>query len=179
MGKIIEAKLSDKAKEVIESTKVSPASNEAMEKLINVMTNAPTLVKLANIGWQITALKPAVQWKIAKKACDIYKVEKATFGDVIKGFSTNLPAVIEVVTLALLNDKKRIEEEYDRVYDTLMWESKPEEWATLLTEILQLLDVGFFFQITQTIDLFRQTVLQKKMTMEEQKQLLLARNGAK
>ena len=179
MGKIIEAKLSDKAKKIKKAKVVSPASDDAMEKLIAVMTNQPTIVKLANAGWPITALKPAVQWRIAQKACNIHKVEKATFGDVIMGFSTNLPSIVEVVTLALLNDKKRIEEEYDKVYDTLMWESKPEEWATLLYEILKLLDVGFFFQITQTIDLFRQTVLQKKMTMEEQKLSLQGQNGEK
>lgn len=179
MGKIIEVQLSDKAKQDIKKSTVTPASDDAMERLIAVMTNKPTIVKLANIGWPVTALKPAVQWRIAQKACDIHKVEKATFGDVIKGFSTNLPAIVEVVTVALLNDKKRIEEEYDKVYDTLMWESKPEEWGTLLYQIFNLMDVSFFFQITQTIDLFRQTVLQKKMKMEEQKLLLRRQNGEK
>jgi hypothetical protein len=71
------------------STKV--ASDEAMEKLVRVMTDAPSLVKLANAGWEVRALKPAVQWEIAKIACDIHKVENATYGDVLKGFATSLP----------------------------------------------------------------------------------------
>ena len=119
--------------------KVKMASDEAMERLVQIMTDSPSLVKLANTEWAITALKPAVQWEIAKIACDIHKVENANYGDVLKGFSTNLPAVVRVLTLALLNDKERIANEYDKVYDTLMWESNPREWAALLFEILNLL----------------------------------------
>ena len=76
-----------------------------------------------------------------------------------------------MITYALLNDKRRIEEEFDTVYDTLMWEGKPSEWAGVLFEILNLMDVNFFFAITQTIEVFRQTTLQRKMTMREQSSL--------
>ena len=150
---------------------VKNASDESMERLVRIMTDSPTLAKLAGTEWEIRALKPAVQWEIAKIACNIHNVEKATYGDVLKGFAENLPAVVRVVTLALLNDKKRIDEDYDMVYETLMWESKPSEWATILYEILQLQDVGFFFQITQATEMFRQTTLQRKKTIAEQKQL--------
>lgn len=156
-------------KKVEPKKEVKMATDEAMERLIQVMSDSPTLVKLANTEWAITALKPAVQWEIAKIACEVHKVEKATYGDVLKGFAINLPAVVRVITLALLNDKERIANEYDKVYDTLMWESKPNEWATLLFEILNLQDISFFLQITQVVDMFRQTTLQRKMTMDEQK----------
>lgn len=141
------------------------ASDEAMEKLVKVMTDAPTLVKLADAGWEVHALKPAVQWEIAKVACEIHQVENASYGDVLTEFAKNLPAVVRVITLALLNDKKRIEEEYDLVYDTLMWESNPREWANVLLEILNLQDIGFFLQITQVTEIFRQMTLQKKKMM--------------
>ena len=144
------------------------ASDEAMEKLVKVMTDAPTLVKLADAGWEVRALKPAVQWEIAKIACEIHQVENASYGDVLTEFAKNLPAVVRVITLALLNDKKRIAEEYDIVYDTLMWESNPSEWANVLLEILNLQDIGFFLQITQVTEIFRQMTLQRKKTMEEQ-----------
>lgn len=156
-------------KKVEPKKEVKMATDEAMERLIQVMSDSPTLVKLANTEWAITALKPAVQWEIAKIACEVHKVEKATYGDVLKGFAINLPAVVRVITLALLNDKERIANEYDKVYDTLMWESKPNEWATLLFEILNLQDISFFLQITQVVDMFRQSTLQRKMTMDEQK----------
>lgn len=165
---VIKAKNTHK-RETKKKKEIKQATDEAMERLIQVMSDSPTLVKLANTEWAITALKPAVQWEIARIACEVHKVEKATYGDVLKGFAINLPAVVRVITLALLNDKERIANEYDKVYDTLMWESKPNEWATLLFEILNLQDISFFLQITQVVDMFRQTTLQRKMTMDEQK----------
>ena len=177
-NKVIKATRSNKSVQNAKET-VRRASDEAIEKLARVMTDAPSIVKLAGIGWNITALKPAVQWEIAKLACDIKREEKASFGDVLRGLSTNLPAIIRIVTLALLNDKKRIEEEYDRVYDTLMWESNPSEWANLLYEVLQLIDVGFFFQITDAVEMFRQLVLQKRTMMDEQLSSYQEQRGVK
>lgn len=159
----------NKNKGKAKNTEFKVASDDAMMKLAKVMTNSPTLVSLANAGWEVTALKPAVQWEIAKIACEIHQVENASYGDVINGLAKSLPNIVRIITLALLNDKKRIEEEYDVVYDMLMWESKPSEWANLLLEILNLHDIGFFLQITQVTEIFRQTTLQRKKTMEEQK----------
>ena len=151
--------------------KVKKAGDDAMERLVRVMTDSPTLVRLAGAGWEVRALKPAVQWEIAKLACGVTKVENASYGDVLKGLAGNIPDMAKVITYALLNDKRRIEEEFDTVYDTLMWEGKPSEWAGVLFEILNLMDVNFFFAITQTIEVFRQTTLQRKMTMREQSSL--------
>jgi hypothetical protein len=163
---IEKAKYSNKARET--KNTVKPASDESMEKLVRVMTDAPSLVKLADAGWEVRALKPAVQWEIAKVACEIHQVENASYGDILTEFAKNLPAVVRVITLALLNDKKRIEEEYDLVYDTLMWESNPSEWANVLLEILNLQDIGFFLQITQVTEIFRHMTLQKRKMMEGQ-----------
>jgi hypothetical protein len=168
MAEVIKA-VNTQKKQTIQKREVKKASDEAMERLVQVMSDSPSLIKLANTEWAITALKPAVQWEIAKIACEVHKVENAHYGDVLKGFATNLPAVVRVITLALLNDKERIANEYDKVYDTLMWESKPNEWATLLFEILNLQDISFFLQITQVVEMFRQTTLQRKTTMEEQR----------
>lgn len=169
--KVVKAVNNNRPKTTKKKEEFKKASDDAMERLVQIMTDSPNLAKLAGTEWEIRALKPAVQWEIAKVACEIHKVENATFGDVIKGFATNLPAVLRVVTLALLNDKERIENEYDAVYETLMWESKPTEWATLLFEILQLNDVSFFFQITDAIEIFREMTLQRKKMMKEQKLL--------
>lgn len=165
----VKAEYNNKKRDEAKKKTAKVASDDAMEKLVRVMTDAPSLVKLANAGWEVRALKPAVQWEIAKIACEIHKVENATYGDVLKGFATSLPDVVRVITLALLNDKKRIDEEYDLVYDTLMWESNPSEWANVLLEILNLQDIGFFLQITQVTEIFRQSTLQRKKTMDELK----------
>lgn len=156
-----------------------PVSDEAMERLVDVMNDTPTLVKLAEKEWEITALKPAVQNLIAKEACTIVKVEKASMGDILKSFDGNLPSVVRIITLALLNDKERIEKDYDKVYDTIMWESEMKDWGRLLYEVLNLIDVGFFFQITDATQMFRQMSLQRKTTMEEAKKLSLEQNGGK
>ena len=156
-----------------------PVSDEAMERLVRVMNDTPTLVKLADADWKITALKPAVQNLIAQEACDINKVEKASFEDVCKCFAKNLPSVVRIITLALLNDKERIEKDYQRVYETIMWESEMKDWGTLLVQVLELIDVGFFFQITESTQMFRQMSLARKTTMEEAKKLSQGQSGVK
>lgn len=166
---VLKAENKNTKREVARKKRNKVASDDAMERLVQVMTDKPSLVKLANAGWEVRALKPAVQWEIAKIACEVHKAENAAYGDVLKGFATNLPAVVRVITLALLNDKERIANEYDKVYDTLMWESKPSEWANVLFEILNLQDISFFLQITQIVEIFRQTTLQRKTTTDEQK----------
>lgn len=166
---VIKAKNTTKKEPSKPSKNQKVASDASMERLVRIMTDAPSLVKLAGTEWEIKALKPAVQWEIAKIACEVHKAENATYGDVLKGFATNLPAVVRVMTLALLNDKDRIQNEYERVYDTLMWESKPTEWANLLFEVLNLQDISFFLQITQVVEMFRQSTLQRKRMMDELK----------
>lgn len=152
-----------------------PVSDEAMERLIQVMTDSPTLVKLQKAQWEIKALKPGIMWLIAKEAAQINKVEKATFSDVLQGLSLNMPSVCRILTLALLNDKNHIESgdsEYDKVYDALFWECEDmKDWATILFEVLNLLSVEFFFAITELTQTFRQMSMERKMTMEERKQL--------
>ena len=156
-----------------------PIPLEAMERLIQLMNDSPTIAKLANTEWKITALKPAVQWMISEEACKIEKVEKATFSDVLKGLSQQIPMVCRIITLALLNNKEKIENEYDKVYDTLFWECNIKDWAQLLFEVLSLIDVDRFFFIIESTQMFRQLTLDRKMMMEERKQLSREQNGVK
>ena len=76
---------------------------------------------------------------------------------------------MNIKTLALLNDKKRIEEEFESVYNTLLWEGDVKGYGNILFEILNLQDVGFFLQIKEVIEIFRQTTLQKKTMMKDTK----------
>lgn len=135
-------------------TACTPISDESMERLARIMNDSPSIVKLHGTEWRIKGLKPGVQWLIAEQACQIVKGEKLSMGDVIKEFSVNLPAVVNVITLALLNDKDRIfsdydkrelSEEYHQIYDLLMWgEYDMKDWALLLGEILNLISTDFF-----------------------------------
>lgn len=147
-----------------------PVSNEAMEKLVRIMNDTPTIVSLKGTKWEIRGLKPGTQWMIAEEACKIAKNESMSMGDVLKEFAVNMPCVCRVLALAMLNDKERIEKEYQELYDTLLWgDFAIKDWAKLLFEVLQLIDVDFFFASTNVIATFRDTTLQRKMTRTEQK----------
>ena len=161
---------------------------DAMTRLAQVMNDSPTIVKMANTEWAIKALRPATQWLIAEESLKIQKSEEGNFSDVIKQFAQNIPSVVKVLTLAILNDKKRIygdntdgtfSEEYRAVYDTIMWETDSQSWIGLLVEVMNMLSLDYFFASTNAIAMIREMALGKKMTMEEQKQSLAVPNTAR
>lgn len=161
---------------------------DAMSRLAQVMNDSPTVVKMANTEWPIKALRPATQWLIAEESLKIQKSEEGNFSDVIKQFAQNIPSVVKVLTLAILNDKKRIygdntdgsfSEEYQAVYDTIMWETDSQSWIGLLVEVMNMLSLDYFFASTNAIAMIREMALGKKMTMEEQKQSLAVPNTAR
>lgn len=150
----------------------------AMEKLAKIMNDSPTIVKMSKTEFPITALKPATQWLIAEESCKILKAEKGNMNDVIRQFSINIPSVVKVITLAILNDKdkifsdwrnKKYSDEFYAVQDTIMWETNPDNWISLLVEIMNMLSMEYFFQVTNAIGMIREMALGRKMKMEEQK----------
>ena len=163
-------------------------SMEAQERLIEIMNDSPRLKDFDGTQWEVKALKPGTQWLIAQEAIKIQKEESANFSDVVKCFAVNTPSVAKVITLGLLNDRRRIyanerdgafSSEYQRTYDTIMWDTSQEGWLGLLVEMLKLLDIEVFFSITSSIQILRQRLLERKTTMEEQKALSLAPSGGK
>lgn len=150
-------------------TTSSPLSDAAMARLAQIMNDSPTIVKLQGTEWEVKALKPGTMWLIAEEACKIIKKEQMSMGDVIKEFALNIASVARVITLALLNDKNRIySDEYQKIYDQLLWgDYDIRDWATLLVEILNLLDVDFFFASTNVIQTVRsQTLMRKRQAAE-------------
>lgn len=161
-----------------ENKNKNKVSLEAMSRLASIMNNTPTIAKLGKTEFAITALKPGTQWLIAEESCKIMKAEQGNFKDVIKQFSINIPSVVRVITLAILNDKDRIfsdyrnkvySAEYESVYDTIMWETSPENWISLLVEVMNMLSMDYFFQSTNAVAMVREAALGRKMTMEELK----------
>lgn len=153
-------------------------SFESMERLAKVMNDSPTIIKMKDYEFAITALKPGTQWLIAEEACKIMKAEKGNMEDVIKQFAINIPSVVHVITLAILNDKDSIfkniktreySAEYETVYDTVMWETSPDNWLSLLVEIMNMLSMDYFFQSTNAVAMIREAALGRKMKMEELK----------
>lgn len=165
-------KAKGKAKDGQEGTSPqTPVTDSAMARLAQLMNDSPTMKTLHGTEWEIHALKPGTQWLIAEEACKIVDMENMAMGDVLKQFAVNLPSVCRTLTLALLNDKQRIHgEEYKEVYELLMWgEYDMKDWAVLLAEILNLVDVDFFFASTNVVKMLRRNTLDRKTTMEEQK----------
>ena len=151
-NKIIKAELSTAKKDEKSSkNKVKEVSNESMYKLAKIMTDSPNLAKLAG-----------TEWEIAKIACEITTNDNATMGNIFKDMAQNVPLVAKVITLALLNDKEKIEKYYDKVYDVVMWEGNISEYATILYEVLNLQDISFFFQTKEVISIIKKTSLEKK-----------------
>lgn len=174
--KIIKA-VNSKKKEEHKDAKKNEVSLEAQERLAEILNDNPRLVSLNGTEWEIRALRMGTQWLIANKCIQVAKVESANFGDIVKQFAVNIPAVIEVLVLALLNDRRKIfkngnekegySELYNATYDTLMWECKTEEFGHIFLETLQLLDVSFFMESGRMLQIFREMTTARKKTLEQ------------
>ena len=167
---VIKAVNTNKAKKV--EPKVVPVSLESQERLAEILNDSPRLVSLNGTEWEIRSLRVGTQWLICKKCIEVAKVENANFGDIVKQFAVNIPAVVEVLTLALLNDKKRIFEdgietkgyskEFQATFDTLMWDCKTETFGNIFLETLQLIDVSFFMESHRMLHIFREMTMTRK-----------------
>jgi hypothetical protein len=60
-------------------------------------------------------------------------------------------------------------EEYDIVYDILMWKCDSSQFAMLLVEILQMLDVNFFMESHRILEMIREVTMARKMQTLGQK----------
>lgn len=163
----------------------NPTPLDAQERLIEIMNDSPRLRSFDGTEWEIRALKPGVQWLIAQEAIKIQKAESANMSDVIRQFAVNVPSVVTVLTLALLNDRRKIfangrdgafSDVYNDTYGTILYDTSQAGWLGLLVEVISLLDVEVFFSITSSIQILRRRLLERKMTAEEQRRSLRGPN---
>lgn len=135
---------------------------DAMMRLAEVMNDTERIIVLGGREYKIKALRAGTQWLVAQEACKIAKAGE-NFTDIIKQFAENIPAVVRVLCLIILNDKEKIEgKEYTDLYDTIMWEVPRREWIGVLVECLQMLDLESFFVLTGAIDNFRTMTMTKR-----------------
>lgn len=177
---VIKAESSKKKKDNQKEQQNSKRDNTSLDaqgRLAEILNDNPRLVSLNGTEWEVRALRMGTQWLIANKCVQVAKVESANFGDIVKQFSVNIPAVIEVLVLALLNDRHKIfidgddkmgySDLYKATYDTLMWECNTSEFGMIFLETLQLLDVSFFTESQRMLQLFREMTLTRKKTLEQ------------
>lgn len=159
--------------------KEEKVSLDSQERLAEILNDSPRIVNLRGTEWEIRALRMGTQWLIAKKCIEVAKVENANFGDIVKQFAVNIPAILDVLTLALINDKEKIFKDgnpnngysdfYKATYDTLMWECKVEEFGSIFLEVLQMIDVSFFMDSHRILEIFRESTMARKNQNLEQK----------
>lgn len=135
---------------------------DSMLRLAEIMNDSEREIRLGDKTYKIKALRAGTQWLVAQEACKIAKTGE-NFTDIINQFARNIPAVVRVLTLVILNDKDKIEgPEYQDLYDTIMWETPRQEWITVLVECLQMLSLEDFFVLIGAIDNFRTMTMTKR-----------------
>lgn len=176
----------NKTEETLISTKPTAAKKKnsevtlsAQERLAEILSDSPRLISLNGTEWEVRALRMGTQYLIAQEVIKINKVENANYGDIVKQFATNIPSMLKILTLVLLNDKKKIfrdgdetngfSELYEATYNTLAWECNVSEFGNIFLESLQLLDVGFFLESCRIVEMFRIATTARRTTIQEQK----------
>ena len=144
---------------------------EAQQRLAEIMNDTPHLVNLAGTPFAVTRLKNGTQTLICEEACKVVKNENAVFGDVMKSFAVNMPSIVKVLALAVLNDKKRIykdgdptkgfSDEYQATCDTFMWEVGDEALGNLLYEVFSMLDINFFLTSSAIVTTMREMMTKR------------------
>ena len=159
-------------KKITNQKQETNVSLESQKRLAEILNDSPHIISLNGTEWEVRALRAGTQWMICKKCVDVAMLDNADFGDVVKQFCTNIPALVEILTLALLNDKQKIFEQgdetggysnlYKATYDTLMWECHTSEFGFLLLEVLQMIDVSFFLESYRMLQMFRENTMTRK-----------------
>lgn len=147
-------------------------SDEAQNRLAEILSDNPTIEKFAGTEWEMRPLRFGTQYLIAEEACKINQAENATYGDVLKGLVEQIPATCKIVTLALLNDKNLIYQNgdpnqgfskaYKKTYDTIVWYAEKGELVKIMFDCLQMIDVSFFMEALGMLQIFRANVTEKK-----------------
>lgn len=177
---IVKAQLNEEIKKRIEGEKDAlSVSIDAQQRLAEILNDSPRLVSLNGTPWEVRALRMGTQWLMAQKIIEIDKSETGTFGDVMRHFAVNIPAVLDILTLCLLNDRHKIFQDgeptkgfsdlYKATRNTLEWDCDVSQFGQLLFEVFQMIDVSFFTEALDMLQIFRATVTEKKRMRKKER----------
>ena len=177
---IVKAQLNEEIKKCIEGEKDAlSVSLDAQQRLAEILNDSPRIVSLNGTEWEVRALRRGTQWLMAQKIIEIDKSDSGTFGDVMKHFAVNIPAVLDIITLCLLNDRHKIykdgeptkgfSELYRATRNTLEWDCDVSQFGQLLFEVFQMIDVSFFTEALDMLQIFRATVTEKKRMRKKER----------
>lgn len=162
----------------MEENKKEITEIQAQELLAQVLNNTPIPIEVDGTTYQITALKLGVQNLIAEESCKIQKAQEGNMLDLFKQFAQSIPAVIKCLCYAILNDKDRIfknyakrehSDEYQVLYESLEWCSDRSTWMEILVQIMNRIDLNFFYYAVTTLTTLREQSLttRKKITAQQ------------
>ena len=177
---IVKAQLNEEIKKRIAGEKDAlSVSIDAQQRLAEILNDSPRIVSLNGTEWEVRALRMGTQWLMAQKIIEIDKSESGTFGDVMKHFAVNIPAVLDIITLCLLNDRHKIYQDgeptkgfsdlYRATRNTLEWDCDVSQFGQLLFEVFQMIDVSFFTEALDMLQIFRATVTEKKRMRKKER----------
>lgn len=149
-------------------------SDEAQYKLAAILADAPSIESFAGTEWEMKPLRFGTQYLMVQEICKINQAESATYGDVLKEIMVQIPSLCKVLTLALLNDRKKIFENgdpdagyselFNNTYNTILWEAENSDLAKIILDCLSMIDVSFFMEALGMLRIFRASVTEKKRT---------------
>ena len=141
--------------------------------LNDIINNSAKNITIGKRDWKITALKMGTKWKICEEARTIDENSEGTDGIIVE-MSKSIPTVVKCIALVLLNDKERINNELDELCDILTWSDiETNDFLYLFEMIFQMLDMSFFFHITNNLKM----LLQETMKIKNQNSSPLVQNG--
>lgn len=142
---------------------------DAQFRLAAILNDSTRTIRLGKKEYELRALRTGTQWLIAQECCKIAKNEQMSLTDLVKQFATSVPSVCRCITLAILNDKDKIAgEEYQTTYDEILWETSQADWIKVLVEVLQMINLDFFFQASTIVMSFKELTLKMKTKNQEQ-----------
>jgi len=148
-------------------------TDEARAKLVEIMADTPTLFKFEGTDFEVRALKNGTLIKICEEAVKIKEVETLSAdktASVMIAMATQIPVLCKIVTYALLNNLHKIEKNFDEVYDIILNNTTQKELLSLFLEIIQKMDVGFFFANIKSTAMLLQMLTERRTMMDELKE---------
>lgn len=152
-------------------------SIESKRRLLEIMADSPTLVKLGDNEWEIRNLRTYSRVKIAEVFTKI-EVTDSSVQNIILKESTNLKYSAEIIAIILLNhtftedladNEKRIKQMTTKVLLDTVDES---EWIPIILQVINGLNVEVLFQVSSLVKVVTSSVTMRKKKIAEQLQYI-------
>jgi hypothetical protein len=147
---------------------------EAEGRQAEALINEPTIVLIGGKEYGIRAFSPYISWLISSKINKIQKAE-TNIESLIGVLANNIPILAEVIAIAILNDKDRIEKELEELKTELLLSNDYYKWLEYVKIIFEKIDFSFFFLITRQIE--QLSTMAKKMTKQQHELLMQQRSS--